>query len=527
MRRIRSILILVVLAIVALPATANAITVADIALGLKRGYVYVAPGMKGKVDRKALQTSAKKNLGYRYVVLKTLPRGSGGTPTALSRKLLARLPKTGAKRIVYVSVITEDGRLGATHRTVKRAVIDDAVLTVKDTAKTDPEGTLDELTTIVVANKPVAAPTGSSGAETGAASGASTSATASTSSGRPWWIYLIIAVVGLGLVLAFLRHRSSKGASARRRGGSTATARSFHQDRLEELAGQHAALSAEVADLPEGNPAIEHHQTAGSKLVTLRRQLAAIYAPRELRTAAMELDQVEWNLAACEAAIAGAPEPPQPGAGRNGLCFFTHEHGLGTHEVDLRRPDGTTATVWVCEGNYLALTNGEQPLVSNVNVGSRSVPWPAAPTWYGAPGWNLEELPGLEFEGREIWGADPPRRATPLPASDGVRTYDSIHDDLPPGVEQPPSDLPVAAPPNALIGAYEELDEGPIQGLVEDPGVDTSPGAGILNPPATSAHSGEPTVTYDPFADEDLTREAWEPRQPGDEPWDADADKPR
>ena len=49
-----------------------------------------------------------------------------------------------------------------------------------------------------------------------------------------------------------------------------------------------------------------------------------------------------------------------------------------------------------------------------MHVGGREIPWPAAPTWYGAPGWTLDDLPGTEYQGREIWGRDVPRRDVPL-----------------------------------------------------------------------------------------------------------------
>ena len=87
--------------------------------------------------------------------------------------------------------------------------------------------------------------------------------------------------------------------------------------------------------------------------------------------------------------------------------------GLATEEIDLVRPDGTITAVRVCPANARALERGEAPAVSTVHVGGRGIPWPAAPTWYGAPGWTLEDLPGTEYQGREIWGRDMPRRDVP------------------------------------------------------------------------------------------------------------------
>ena len=166
----------------------------------------------------------------------------------------------------------------------------------------------------------------------------------------------------------------------------------------------------------------QHYETAGGKLVALRRSIPQLASPRELRTAASELDEIEWHVESAESLIAGRTPPERPLRDRPALCFFTHEHGLATEDIDLVRPDGTITAVRVCPANARALERGEVPAVSTVHVGGREIPWPAAPTWYGAPGWTLDDLPGTEYQGREIWGRDMPRRDVPLtPREEGER----------------------------------------------------------------------------------------------------------
>ena len=261
-----------------------------------------------------------------------------------------------------------------------------------------------------------------------------------------------------------------------------------------------------------------------------------------------ELDLTEWHIECAEALAEGRGLPPQPSPDRPALCFFTHEHGLGTVEVDVTRPDGTVASVWVCPANAVALTRAEPLLVGQVHVGGRQVPWPAAPTYYGAAGWSPDDLPGLEYEGREIWGREapfreepidvppdavpsvppeavlPPGVATPLPP--GVTAPPLIDEDaLPPGVsaptelspgaaddevtgerEPPPAPAASAAPePASPNGAplFEELDNPAPPALVraaEDEEVTAD--HATVDPDATEA--------YDPFAATDDELPPWE-----------------
>ncbi len=325
----------------------------------------------------------------------------------------------------------------------------------------------------------------------------------------------------------------------RARVGSIGTARSFHGTRLDSLSLRHSELVRAVSERPDDPALAEHHQTAGAKLVALRRQLPQLYSPRELRTCAGELDLTEWHIECAEALAEGRGLPPQPSSDRPALCFFTHEHGLGTVEVDVTRPDGTVASVWVCPANAVALSRAEPLLVGAVHVGGRQVPWPTAPTYYGAAGWAPEDLPGLEYEGREIWGREAPQRDEPIdvpldavpsvPATamlpDGVATplppgvtapAPLIDEDaLPPGVSLPP---PVAEEPHAEADSpngsangaalFEELDNPAPPALLRAAADDDEITADhpSVDPDATEA--------YDPFAATDDELPPWETDEP-------------
>ncbi len=169
-------------------------------------------------------------------------------------------------------------------------------------------------------------------------------------------------------------------------------------------------LNGQTSGGSEDPQAIDHLQTAGARLLALRRTLPALTSPRELRTVAAELDAVEWEILWVEHRLSDHAPPAPIMRGYPGLCFFSHEHGLGTEPIELRKPDGTIATVCVSPENRLALERGEAPSVSLVHVASRMVPWPTAPSWYGAYGWDADDLPGLEYAGEQIWGIDGPER---------------------------------------------------------------------------------------------------------------------
>ncbi len=382
-------LLAALLTLVVTPAGADAapLTVAELTRPLRTQVAYADPAVRPRVSAVALRRNAAAHPGFRYVVLSALPRGVGSGQAAADA-LLASL-----RRPLTVVVIVR-GRLFAASSTYGRAAVATAVRRALRGTDKRPIPTLNRFATYLTA--PPRRATAPAAADDG---------------GRPLWQWVLPVLALAALALAALRLRTrSRQARARRRTGSLGTAKDFHATRLDVLSARHGNLVRPVADRSEDAALAEHFELAGGKIAALRRSLPALFSPRELRTCAGELDEVEWHVQSAEALVARRQPPPRPLRDRPGLCFFSHEHGLAEHGVEVDRPDGTTATIRVSGANLAALEAGEPPFVSQVHVGNRLVPWPAAPTWYGAAGWAPADLPGLEYEGREIWGSEMPRR---------------------------------------------------------------------------------------------------------------------
>jgi hypothetical protein len=492
--------------------------------------------MRKEVSERDLQKVALSHPGYRLVVLARLPKGTETAETA-AIAVLAKLKKAQPPvKFVAVAHVTDQGTdLGGAMAdgSVNQTEIQDAAKSALDAKQPSVVDTMKLFTDQVASGK-----TSSGGSSGSGGSGGG-------GGGFPWMWLLLAAVIGLGVMAALRMRAVSRDKRKRARVGSIGTARSFHTTRLDNLSLRHSELVRAVGERPDDPALAEHHQTAGAKLVALRRQLPQLYSPRELRTCAGELDLTEWHIECAEALAEGRGLPPQPSPDRPALCFFTHEHGLGTVEVDVTRPDGTVASIWVCPANAVALTRAEPLLVGMVHVGGRQVPWPTAPTYYGAAGWSPDDLPGLEYEGREIWGREapfrdepvdvppdavpgvppeavlPPGVSTPLPP--GVTAPPLIDEDaLPPGVAAPapadPTDATEGEPPAATAAApppepepaspngattFEELDGPASPALVraaeeEEITADHA----TVDPDATEA--------YDPFAATDDELPPWE-----------------
>ena len=403
MRRIVPILaaaLFIALLVAGSAQAAGRLSAAQVATALKAKHAYVQPGSTPKPDLTALTAVAAANPSFYLVVLRK-PLAGAANAKGSARLLTLALQPTAPKATVGVVV---GGKLGGASLSYPAERIQKAVADTGKVAATDPTGALTSYTQAVT--KPNINPAGG-----GSSSGAG---------GTPaWqWVILILLLVGIGLVVLRIRARSNEQRK-RRRGGSVWTAREFHIDRLESLAARHAALTGETSGGTEDPEAADHLQTAGARLLALRRTLPALASPRELRIVASELDAVEWEILWVEHRMSDHAPPTPIMRGFPGLCFFSHEHGLGTEPIELRKPDGTVATVYVSPENRLALERGDAPTVSLVHVGSRMVPWPTAPSWYGAYGWSADDLPGLEYGGEQIWGIDGPERDEDADEPDG------------------------------------------------------------------------------------------------------------
>lgn len=395
MRRVLLVLAALAIALGAVAGPAEAakrLSAAQVAKALQKKHAFRQAGAVPKPDMAALNAVASANPSFYLVVLKK-PIAGAANARGSARLLVQALQPTDPQATVGVVV---NGKLGGASLAYPQERIDKAVADTGGVAATDPTGALTSYVQAV--SKPNKKPD-----DTGGGSGGG---------GRPFWQWLLVIGVVVAVVLGLLRLRArSNEQRRRRRGGSIWTAREFHLDRLEALAARRTALTGESTQAGTEDPqALDHLQTAGARILALRRTLPNLTSPRELRTVASELDAVEWELLWVEHRMADQAPPPPLQRAFPGLCFFSHEHGLGTEPIELRKPDGTVHTVWVSPENRLALERGDAPDVSMVHVGSRMVPWPTAPSWYGAYGWNGDDLPGLEYAGQQIWGVDGPER---------------------------------------------------------------------------------------------------------------------
>lgn len=523
--------VLATFALVAVGGAATpALTVTKVAKPLDGGYFYISTSLQKEIDQAALQRVAQAHDGYRLVVVARLPKGTE-TPDLAATAVLAKL-KNAKPPVNFVGVahVTDQGTdLGGAMAdgSVNAEVIREAADFAEKSGQASVVDTLKVFTDQVATGK-----------LPGETEDSSSGGGSDSSGGVPWMWVILVAVVGLGILGALRMRAVSRERRKRARVGSIGTARSFHGTRLDGLSLRHSELVRAVGERPDDPALAEHHQTAGAKLVALRRQLPQLYSPRELRTCAGELDLTEWHIECAEALAEGRGLPPQPSPDRPALCFFTHEHGLGTVEVDVTRPDGTVASVWVCPANAVALSRAEPLLVGRVHVGGREVPWPTAPTYYGAAGWAPEDLPGLEYEGREIWGRDAPEREEPVDvppdAVPGVPAEamlpPGVATPLPPGVTAPVALIDEDALPPGVSAPSPEAEEPAAPAAVEEPSPN---GAGLFEeldspaPPAlvraaeedeiTSDHSAvdpDATEAYDPFAATDDELPPWETDEP-------------
>ena len=504
MRRVLLVLAALAIALggVAAPAdAAQRLSAAQVAKSLQKRHAFRQAGVTPKPDMQALNAVASANPSFYLVVLRK-PLAGASNAKGSARLLVQALQPTDPKATVG---IIQGGKLGGASLSYPQERIDRAIKDSGGVAATDPTGALTSYVQAV--SKP-----NTNGDKGGGGSGGG---------GRPFWQWLIVIAVVLGAVLGLLRLRArSNEQRKRRRGGSIWTAREFHLDRLEALGARHAALTGETTQAgTEDREALDHLNTAGARILALRRTLPNLTSPRELRTVAGELDAVEWEVLWVEHRLADQAPPPPLQRAFPGLCFFSHEHGLGTEPIELRKPDGTVATVWVSPEIRLALERGDAPDVSMVHVGSRMVPWPTAPSWYGAYGWNSDDLPGLEYADRQIWGMDGPEREPepdfgtaapeePMPQTGTGEGELGLPEEEATSAWSPERDAPFEGDRDA--SGFEELDEPAPSGLVEEPVEDSVEELFPPPPEPPSLADEEDTLDGAPPAKPDSTLE-WDP----------------
>jgi hypothetical protein len=288
---------------------------------------------------------------------------------------------------------------------------------------------------------------------------ATTPTAKSKSSGLSKWVYVAIAAVVLALIVVLVALRARTRRVRRRGGGSLISgARALLQGRLEGLGEGLAATAVGVSER-EDRELSQHHADAAEIVSEVRASIGRLDGPPAFRHAHGLLDDAEWHLGVVQSHIDGSGEPPRPESGHPARCFFNAEHGLGVVEIDLELPGVRTVAVGICAADAVLLSRGEEPEVGTVMVGRRSLPWAAAPTWYGGWGWGQDDLPALRYHGVPVFSSRAqldefasPRSITvrPAPSEDfAVEAPEArfIPDDVEPIGEPAVEEPPIEAPP--------------------------------------------------------------------------------
>jgi hypothetical protein len=394
-RRARVMALLAVALLALVPAAdAAAPTLAQITARLRTASQYddvaakVSPAQHRAIDR-AISKAAKAKRIVRVAVLSAAPP-DGPRETAAPR-LRSRLKLAGTM-IVALPTSVQVASLnvsGARLAQVRAAVA----------GKGGPSGARLAIKALLAAPKLPTSTTPTTSTPT------TTPAAKSKSSGLSKWIYIAIAIVVLALVavLVALRARTRR---VRRRGGGTliAGARALLQGRLEGLGEGLAATAVGVSER-EDRELSQHHADAAEIVSEVRASIGRLDGPPAFRHAHGLLDDAEWHLGVVQSHIDGTGEPPRPESGHPARCFFDAEHGLGHVEIELELPGVRTVSVAICAADAVRLSRGEEPEVGAVVVGRRSLPWAAAPTWYGGWGWGQDDLPALRYHGAPVFSS--------------------------------------------------------------------------------------------------------------------------
>ena len=230
-----------------------------------------------------------------------------------------------------------------------------------------------------------------------------TTPVASGKNGSGGGISLIVILLAAGALAAVaLLLFITLGSRQRRRGGLLDEARSQVSRRTQALGSALAASAIAVAD--RGDESVEeHHRTASQLVSEVRTRLEKLDGPPVYRRANEALDRAEWHMRMAGAHLEGTAEPSDLVPGRPARCFFDAEHGLGTVEIDLEIGGVRSVTVGVCAEDAVHLSRAEEPAVGHVRVGRRTVPWAAAPTWFGGWGWDPDDVANATYHGRPVF----------------------------------------------------------------------------------------------------------------------------
>jgi hypothetical protein len=397
-------------------------TLSQIVTALQAAPSYVDPAASlnasGKAQLRRIANSRKARV--RLVLLSAVPSGARSesqTASAIRRAL--RFP--GAVAVAFPDNVAVAGANTPKLRAAAAAARDKRRLAALVTFAV-------RYTPVTTKPKPKPNPVTTTTATT------STTGTESDDSGLAWWAYLLIALVVVMIVAGILLLRARRGGRGHRGTGLIEAARALALQRVQRLGRDLAESAMQVSE--RDDPAIaQHHRRAADAVAEVRSQLPELDGPPAFRQANEQLDEAEWHLGVAVAHLEGTAEPPRPESGHPARCFFDAEHGLATVEIPLELPGIRTVKVGVCAADAVKLSRGQDPDVGVVTVGRRSLPWAAAPTWFGGWGWGQDDLPALRYNGRAVFATslrvDTLSGTPPLPDEDGDEVAD--RDDVPAG----------------------------------------------------------------------------------------------
>jgi hypothetical protein len=227
------------------------------------------------------------------------------------------------------------------------------------------------------------------------------SAAAAPGSGTAAWVWVLAAAGVAVLVLTLLRMRAHRSGS-RISLTDIADGRTILIARGRRVTEELTVL-AEAVEERQDEAAIRNHQRALEVVADVRERVGRASGQRVQAKAHQDLDEAEWLVGGLRARLDGFVEPLQSRSGLPATCFFDGRHGLATVEVDLGGIALQRVPIRSCAACAVGLVRGEHPRIGTVEIGGRSLPWPAAPRWCGSYGWAVKDLKHLHYDGEPLF----------------------------------------------------------------------------------------------------------------------------
>jgi hypothetical protein len=227
------------------------------------------------------------------------------------------------------------------------------------------------------------------------------SAAAAPGSGTGAWVWVLAAIGAVVLVYTLMRVRGG-GQGARTSITEVGDGRQLLIARGRRVTEELTELADPVADR-EDEGAMRLHQRALDIVAEVRSRIGRASGQRVQAKAHQDLDEAEWLVGGLRARLDGFVEPLQTRNGLPATCFFDGRHGLATVEVDLGGIALQRIPVRACASCAVGLVRGERPAIGSVEIGGRSLPWPAAPRWCGSYGWAMKDLKHLHYDGEPLF----------------------------------------------------------------------------------------------------------------------------